>query len=151
MPQIHMSRRRFIVLSALFAAVNVTLWSAFVISRPPLDREGWQFLEKQRPQIVETPNGFTESFNICADCTNLALARRPVGGWETALVKLTQAVDVVGYGVAVATFHALQDRPGGTSRSHSDVATAVFVIVSVLQWLTVAYVGSLHGQPEFSR
>lgn len=55
----------------------------FLMTRPPLDANGWAFLQKQRPRLTSTPDGTEMSVFIVPDGLNFALARRPIRGWET--------------------------------------------------------------------
>src|SRR5712692_5984493 len=127
-------------------AANIVAWVAFVASRKPLDSQGWSFLELQRPKTTFTSTGSETSFTLVADGLNFALARRPIGGWETAFVKLLELTNFPAFGAALASFHSLQATPHGTSQSNSDLATAVFCIVSLAQWLGISFLLSLHRE-----
>ena len=132
------SRRRFILLTVAFMVGYLGPMFVFLGSRPPLDAHGWEFLERQRPRLTRTADGTHAEFFIVADGLNFALARRPIGGWESASVRAYESLNFPAVLAAHATFNALQARPTGTSKLHSDVATAVFVAVGLVQWLAVA-------------
>ena len=112
----------------------------FLVSRPPLGEDGWEFLERQRPRRTTTADGTQAELFMVADGLNFALARRPIGGWESASVRVYQLLNVPAVLAAHATFNTLQARPTGTSKLHSDVATAVFVAVGSVQWLAFALI-----------
>lgn len=120
------------------------LFFIFVVaSRRPLTPEQWEFLECQRPRVTRTADGLLMNFSVCADCLNMALARRPFGGWESIRGQLFLIANGPAYVIAAGSFHSLQARPGGSSQSHSDIATVVFCFAALLQWLGLAAVLSV--------
>lgn len=138
------NRRRFLALSLSILIAHVLAVGAFLWSRPRLDADGWAFLERQRPRL--DADGAT--FFIVQDGLNFALARRPIGGWEPASVRLFQSVNLPAYSAALATFHGLQGRSGGSSKLHSDLATIVFAVVAVIQWGFISALLSLRRVPR---
>ncbi len=132
------SRKRFVYFAAVLLVGYVGPMFIFLISRPPLSDDSWALLEKQRPTMRVTSSGTEMTFFIVADGLNFALARRPIGGWESASVKLYQLLNLPAFVSAHATFHALEARATGTSKLHSDIATGVFVTVGSIQWLILA-------------
>lgn len=128
---------RFAIFALVFFAGFVAPMIGFLIARPPLDADGWAFLERQRPRVTIAGRGTATSFFIHGGL-NFALARRPIGGWEPAPVKLYQLFNLPAYVAANLTFNTLQQRRAGTSKLHSDIATAVFVLVGSVQWLAAA-------------
>jgi hypothetical protein len=139
------SSRCFLVLASLLLTCYFVPMIVFVASRPPLDADGWAFLEKQRPKTTETANGMETTFFMVADGLNFALARRPIGGWESPPIRLFQLVNLPADLAAHMTFADLEARPAGSSRLHSDIATAVFVATGAIQWLAIALVLSVRG------
>ncbi|HEY0142230.1 MAG TPA: hypothetical protein VGF48_15135 [Thermoanaerobaculia bacterium] len=141
--RLRISRKRFIVFASVFLLGYAGPMVVFLVSRSPLNADGWAFLERQRPRLTITSDGTQVAFFIVADGLNFALARRPLGGWEPVSVRLYEVLNLPAVLAAHATFNALQARPTGTSRLHSDVATAVFVAVGTVQWLVCAMLLSL--------
>lgn len=135
--------QRFVtIFSALFGAQIVSV-AVFLVTRPPLDDSAWHFLERQRPHISYTPNGVETEFFAVADGRKFSLARRAVAGWESPGLRLFFFVNAPAYLAASVTFQTLQAGPGGTSRAHSDVASAVFAATALVQWLTVSLLFSI--------
>lgn len=129
------SRTRFAAWAAVFLLVHAVAAGMFLRSRPPLGPKSWEFLEQQRPRF----DASGASFTIVSDGLNFALARRMIGGgWEEPSVKLFVLGNLPAYLAAHVTFDALQGLRGGTSRRHSDIATAVFAGVAAMQWLGIA-------------
>ena len=137
-------RRVFIGVSTFFIVLNAAAIVIFLIAREPVDDEGWQFIERQRPVTTETPDGgISTTFFIVHDGLNFALFRRQIGGWEAASVNLWILANLPAYVSAHSVFYALQMKPGGTSKQHSDIATLTCVVVVVLQWLVIAALASI--------
>lgn len=129
------------VFLVLFVALTVSDLAGFVFvfrNRDPLTDEQWSFLENQRPHSTESGM----EINFAADGLNFALARRAVGGWEPAPARAFLLANLPGYFGAHLLFATLQAQPFGTSKLHSDLATAVFATTAVGQWALVAYLVS---------
>ena len=125
---------------SLFLAIFVTLVVAdvacFVIvfgDRDPLTGEQWSFLEGQRPRRTES--GIELRF--IQDGLNFTLARRAVGGWESAAARAYLLANLPADLGAHLVFTALQSMPTGNSKLHSDLATAAFFSVAAAQWALV--------------
>ena len=140
-----MNRKHFALLSAAFLAANGVAVIIFLASRPPLGPDSWSFLEQQRPRTTSTANGSETSFMMVADGLTFALARRPVGGWESRSFRAFQVVNLPAFVAALATFQSLQAMPGGTSKAHSDIATVVFGLVALAQWLALSFLLSVRS------
>lgn len=137
------ARNRFCVLATLLLGANLIAVAIFLVSRPPLDAGGWSFLERQRPIARTSGNDSQVEMVVVADGLNFALARRPIGGWESASVRVFQLMNLPAYAAAVVTFTIFQAMPSGNARRHSDLATVVFGIVSMAQWLGVSILLSI--------
>ena len=124
----HFDRKWMKVLAVVLLGLNACFVLAFVLARPPLRSDSWSFLDRQRPSQM----------NMIADGLDFALARRPIGGWEPISVRLFLLVNVPAYFASFFTFQLLQESAAGSSRSNSDLATLVFVVLSVAQWLAVS-------------
>ena len=122
----HIHRKIWLLSFVALVVMDTAIVAAFVAMRRPLSPGQWSFLESQRPHIVVTPTGIIANLNICADCLDFALARRELGGREYGVGKLLEVTNVPAVLVARATFHSLQERPRGSSRRNSDIATLAF-------------------------
>ena len=128
------SVRVFFVLFVTLVLADVGCFILVFFGRKPLTEAQWSFLEAQRPKRTET--GIELSFMF--DGLNFALARRAVGGWETAAANVYLLVNLPAELGAHALFSELQARPGGTSKLHSDLATAAFFTIAAAQWALLA-------------
>ncbi|HYK01483.1 MAG TPA: hypothetical protein VE974_06985 [Thermoanaerobaculia bacterium] len=132
-------RGRFRTVSLVILVAHAVAIGAFLVSRPPLPADHWAMLDRHRSDVKETSAGLNGSFSLNPHSLNVVLARRPVGGgWESAPVGLFQIINLPAYLAALTTFDLLQAKPGGTSRIHSDAATAVFAAVALIQWSLLA-------------
>lgn len=134
-------RKRMRIVATILLAMEAAFFSVFLLSRPALTAEEWGFLERQRPHYDET--GMTMS--LVADGLNFALARRAIGGWETAFGHIFILSHLPAFFTASLTFAFLQATSLGSSKLNSDLSTAVFVAVVSVQWLGVASILSLRA------
>jgi hypothetical protein len=143
-PLVTIRRKRFITVLAILLSPQLIAVLLFLIARAPLQPDHWRFLELQRPTVKTTDHGSEATFFMVHDGLNFALARRAIGGWEEpASVKLFRAINAPALIASLITFNVLQMRPGGTSRSHSDIATVIFVVVAMTQWTIVSLLLSI--------
>jgi len=131
---VRFSLRVFLGLLATLLLADVGGFILVFLGREPLTEAQWSFLEAQRPKRTE--NGI--ELNSVIDGLNFALARRAVGGWETAAAKVYLLVNLPAELGAHALFSELQARPGGNSKLHSDFATAAFFTIAAAQWVLLA-------------
>jgi hypothetical protein len=137
-------RKRFITVLAILLAPQLIAVLLFLVARAPLQPDDWQFLERQRPIVKTTNDGAEATFSVMHDGLNFALARRAIGGWdESASVKLFRYINAPALIASLISFNVLQMKPGGTSRSHSDIATIIFIAVAVTQWTIVSLLLSI--------
>ena len=132
------NRKTFLLLLSAFLVANGTAVIIFLGSRPSLGPAGWSFLEQQRPRIRTTEGGSEMTFTLVADGLTFALAHRPVSGWESPAFRAFQLVNMPAFAAALCTFQSLQEMPGGTSKQHSDIATVVYGVVAIAQWLILS-------------
>jgi hypothetical protein len=126
----YVDRKRSAMTLALLLALETAMFAWFFVSRRPLSSEQWALLEAQRP-INRSPH----DLSVCAGCIDFALARRALGGWDTIPGHLLQIANIPAVIAARKAFGDLQATSGGSSLSHSDAATAVFVAIVLVECL----------------
>lgn len=130
--------KRYLLIFLGLLTIDAAAFAVVFVPRPPLDDDGWAFLERQRPFMSQDG-----SFFVCHDCLNFALFRRGFGGWENASAMLLQQANLPGFMAAQAYFSNRQWQRTGTSKGHSDAATVILLVISVAQCALLALIPSL--------
>ena len=117
----------------ILLGLNGLLVLAFVLFRAPMRDDGWAFLDRERESEM----------TVVADGIAIVLARRPIGGWESFSVRWFLLLNLPAFFASAVTFQLLQSVAIGSSRLNSDLATIVFIVIAVAQWLGVSALVSL--------